>query len=302
MGALGSLSLGPRGVTAASALGASAPSALGAAAASASRRSACGPPSASPRREHPRPQGLTRPPVGSLRLRRPRLPRRLRLLLGGGRRTLGRSRPRASRPLLGGRLFVFAARGRAAGLFVRQTKLRPLRSRCSRHSSLLASPCVAAVKPRRRELPELVTDHRLGDEHRHVLTAVVDGDRVTNHVREDHGRYATRSSASASHPTRSSPRRAPSGAPARTGPSYLNDSTSYSLLTAADDVLVRVLALLSRVCGTRGWEHPTASLGDVPEWSSSRPPPCGWSTGFTVVPRVCGRIARGGACDRPYRS
>src|SRR5437868_13588489 len=44
-------------------------------------------------------------------------------------------------------------------------------------------------RPRRCELAELVPDHLLGDEHRHVLAAVVDGDRVPDHLRED-GRRA----------------------------------------------------------------------------------------------------------------
>src|SRR5438270_3332844 len=42
--------------------------------------------------------------------------------------------------------------------------------------------------PRRSELPEPVADHVLADEDRHVLAAVVDGDRVTDHVGVDHGR------------------------------------------------------------------------------------------------------------------
>ena len=33
--------------------------------------------------------------------------------------------------------------------------------------------------------PSLWPDHRLGDEHGHVLAAVVDGDRVPDHLRED---------------------------------------------------------------------------------------------------------------------
>src|SRR5580698_6227978 len=39
----------------------------------------------------------------------------------------------------------------------------------------------------RRELAELVPDHRLGDEHRHVLAAVVHRDGVAEHGRHDHG-------------------------------------------------------------------------------------------------------------------
>src|ERR1044072_5623302 len=40
-------------------------------------------------------------------------------------------------------------------------------------------------RPGRRELAELVPDHLLGDEHGHVLAAVVDRDRVPDHLRED---------------------------------------------------------------------------------------------------------------------
>src|SRR5256885_6791960 len=39
--------------------------------------------------------------------------------------------------------------------------------------------------PRRGELAELVADHLLADENGHMLAAVVDGDRVTDHFRED---------------------------------------------------------------------------------------------------------------------
>src|SRR4051794_16381984 len=53
-------------------------------------------------------------------------------------------------------------------------------------TTLLVVLVVAAEGPRRRELAELVTDHRLGDEHRDVLAAVVHGDRVAEHGRHDH--------------------------------------------------------------------------------------------------------------------
>src|SRR5436305_14053638 len=39
---------------------------------------------------------------------------------------------------------------------------------------------------RRSELTELVADHALGDEDRHVLATVVDGDGVPKHRRHDH--------------------------------------------------------------------------------------------------------------------
>src|ERR1700753_1127367 len=46
---------------------------------------------------------------------------------------------------------------------------------------------VAAEGSRGRELAELVTHHRLGDEHRDVLAAVAHRDRVAQHRRNDHG-------------------------------------------------------------------------------------------------------------------
>src|SRR2546430_17523885 len=41
--------------------------------------------------------------------------------------------------------------------------------------------------PRHRELPQLVADHRLGDEHRDVLAPVVHGDGVPHHLRHHRG-------------------------------------------------------------------------------------------------------------------
>src|SRR3954468_23708992 len=45
---------------------------------------------------------------------------------------------------------------------------------------------VPAVGAGRCELPELVADHRVGHEDGNVLAAVVDGDRVADHGRNDH--------------------------------------------------------------------------------------------------------------------
>src|SRR5664280_1294655 len=46
---------------------------------------------------------------------------------------------------------------------------------------------VAAEGPGRRKLTELVTNHALGDEHRDMLTPVVHGDGVAEHVRDHSG-------------------------------------------------------------------------------------------------------------------
>src|SRR5271165_4483285 len=68
------------------------------------------------------------------------------------------------------------------------------RDQLSHHSSWVrlatATPVVLDVRsesPRRRELAELVAHHRLGDEHRDVLPAVMHRDRVPKHGRDDHG-------------------------------------------------------------------------------------------------------------------
>src|ERR1700740_412814 len=47
---------------------------------------------------------------------------------------------------------------------------------------LLGVGSVPAEVPRRRELTQPVTDHVFADEDRHVLAAVVDRDRVPDHV------------------------------------------------------------------------------------------------------------------------
>src|SRR4029077_5369556 len=54
----------------------------------------------------------------------------------------------------------------------------------SRRPSLFLT-AVGAERAGRRELAELVADHRLRDEDRDVFLAVVDGDRVADHLRED---------------------------------------------------------------------------------------------------------------------
>src|SRR5690606_15393437 len=55
--------------------------------------------------------------------------------------------------------------------------------------SLPARLLVAAVTlegPRQREFAELVANHVLVDQHRNMVFAVVDGDRETHHLRQDH--------------------------------------------------------------------------------------------------------------------
>src|SRR3954466_1772582 len=60
----------------------------------------------------------------------------------------------------------------------------------SSHGLLLAG--VVAERAGRRELAELVTDHRLGDVYGDVLAPVVHRDRVPDHVGNDRGATAPR--------------------------------------------------------------------------------------------------------------
>ena len=73
----------------------------------------------------------------------------------------------------------------------------------------------------RGELAELVADHRLGDEDGHVLAAVVDGDRVADHLRED-------------------------GRAARPGLDHLLGARGVHRLDARQQALLHVRALLRR--------------------------------------------------------
>src|SRR3954454_1083701 len=63
----------------------------------------------------------------------------------------------------------------------------PVGTAASAAAALPVVLLVAAERPRRSELAQLVADHRLGDEHWDVLAAVVHGQRVPEHLRNDHG-------------------------------------------------------------------------------------------------------------------
>src|SRR5918997_201914 len=72
-------------------------------------------------------------------------------------------------------------------LFVSSVRLTAVR-RCWAASAAPGPPVVFDVAPERAgrgEFPELVTDHRLGDEHRDVLATVVHRDGVADHVGDD---------------------------------------------------------------------------------------------------------------------
>src|SRR5438105_12392815 len=147
---------------------------------------------------------------------------------------------------------------------------------------------------RGRELAELVPDHRLGDEHRDVLAAVVHGDRVPEHVGDD--RRATRPGADDV-----------LGALVVLGV-HLGEQVvvdERALLQAAWHVcrcplpaqrflLVRrrrtIIASLAFRLRVRPSGLPLGFTGWRPPEVLPSPPPCGWSTGFMATPRTVGRL------------
>src|SRR5829696_3870102 len=70
-------------------------------------------------------------------------------------------------------------------LAVADTRISSLLPQPAGPIGVLAVPAIAAGG---RELAEPMADHVLGDVHRHVLAAVVDGNGVPDEVGEDHGR------------------------------------------------------------------------------------------------------------------
>src|SRR5207302_6229639 len=153
----------------------------------------------------------------------------------------------------------------------------------------LAVAGVPAEGARRRELAELVPDHLLRDEDRHVLAAVVDRDRVADHLRED--RRGSRPGAD--HPllVRRVQRldaahqpflheRPLLGASAQRFSLPLRRPRTISLSDSLCLPRVR-LPSVGTPHGVTGWRPPF----DLPS-----PPPCGWSTGFIAEPRTDGRL------------
>jgi hypothetical protein len=152
--------------------------------------------------------------------------------------------------------------------------------------------------PRRRELAELVADHLLGDEHRHVLAAVVDGDRVPDHlgkiveVRDQVRtiRLLPDVFISSIRFIRRSSTKGPSWTICSSLPLVLARGGGRGRSTCRFLVLERVrLPSVGTPHGVTGCRPPF----DLPS-----PPPCGWSTGFIAEPRTDGTLALPAAAAR----
>src|SRR5262245_61025857 len=148
---------------------------------------------------------------------------------------------------------------------------------------------VSAKRARRRELAELVSDHLLGDEHGYVLAAVVDRDRVPDHLRED-GRGAR---PRADHPllVRGVHRLDAAHQPLLDEWSLLAAATHRFSLPRR---LARTINLSDALCLRRvrlpSVGTPHGVTGWRPPFDFPSPPPCGWSTGFIAEPRTAGRL------------
>src|SRR4249919_769024 len=155
----------------------------------------------------------------------------------------------------------------------------------------LAIRRVTVERPRRRELPELVTDHLLGHQHRNMLLPVVDAEGQPDELRQD-GR------ASAPDPDHFVPARRARclrlleqiavdewTLPNRTRhdevPAYFFfRAWRLEMMNLVVDLFLRVfLPLVGKPHGVTGWRPPEVRPS---------PPPCGWSIGFIVTPRLCG--------------
>src|ERR671922_1215488 len=139
------------------------------------------------------------------------------------------------------------------------------------------------------ELAQLVPHHLLRDEHGHVLAAVVDRNRVADHLREDGRRprpgadhallvLVVHSLDAAHQPLldeRSLLRR-----PAQRFSLPRRRALTMSLF---DSLCLRRVRFPS--VGT-----PQGVTGCRPPFDLPSPPPCGWSTGFIAEPRTAGRF------------
>src|SRR5256885_15072715 len=155
----------------------------------------------------------------------------------------------------------------------------------------LAVAGVAAEHPRRRELAELVADHLLADEDGHVLAAVVDRDRMPDHLREDRRRPRPGAdhllAARLVHPVDAThqPLFDERALFARSAHRLSLPLRLARTINLSDSLCLRRVRLprVGTPQGVTGWRPPF----DLPS-----PPPCGWSTGFIAEPRTVGRLPR----------
>ena len=147
---------------------------------------------------------------------------------------------------------------------------------------------VPVIGAGRRELAELVADHVFGDIDRHMLVAVVDAERQADELRQDRRAAAPDLddlvAAARARPSRPSS----AGSRRRTDPSKLNVSwlSGPSSRDALRTMNLSVALFLRVFLPLVGLPHGVT--GCRPPEVRPSPPPCGWSTGFMVTPRLTG--------------
>src|SRR5579875_1096223 len=150
---------------------------------------------------------------------------------------------------------------------------------------------MAAEGPRGRELAELVPHHRLGDEHRDVLAAVVDGDGVTQHRRNDHRPPGPRLDyglgALLVLRVHLLHQMVVDEGPLLQATRHLR-LAPYRLFLPRRRLISRSLGLCARRVRPSGLPH--GLTGWRPPELLPSPPPSGWSTGFMATPRTDGRL------------
>src|SRR5215831_2855684 len=147
---------------------------------------------------------------------------------------------------------------------------------------------MAVEHPRRREFSELVTDHLLGHHHRDVLLAVVDAEGQPDELRQD-GRTPAPDLDHLVTARRARGLRLLEqiAVDERTLPNRTHHDRvlAYFCLRAWRLATTNLLVdLLRRVFLPFGGE-PQGEVHCLPPLVR---PPCGWSTGFIEMPRLCG--------------
>src|SRR5512133_40551 len=152
----------------------------------------------------------------------------------------------------------------------------------------LAVAGMRAERPRWSELAELVTDHLLGHEDGDMLAAVVDRDRVPDHL----GKDRRGAGPGADHVLRArGVHRLDAVEQALFDERALLGATAhlFSLPRRRPRTIRRLDSLCLRRVRLPSVGTPHGVTGWRPPFDLPSPPPCGWSTGFIAEPRTVGR-------------
>lgn len=152
---------------------------------------------------------------------------------------------------------------------------------------LPADSTMPTEHPRRRKLAKTMPHHVLSDENIHERLAIMNGKRVPDELRHDHG--ATRPCLDRSLASRAVQSIDFPHQMAVYKRTFFYRSAHYFLLRATMN-FVDAFFLLRVLNPLDNWPH--GDIGWPPPLLLPSPPPIGWSTGFITTPRTCGRCPR----------